>query len=106
MFLKNQVGGYACEDPNGLGGTGKSCGTYDSAIIPGAFAVATSIGTVIAAPTAANVRSLATATYNTPVGPPLSGNGIFGVGEADLNTPCDTPTGLATAHTICSKILY
>lgn len=118
--------GYTCEDGLGMlmegaigaAGTTEQCG-YDCIIIPGAFAVgahatiSTGSGTIIAAPTTANIQAFSTqATYQFPVGPQFSGGLNLNGGAAilentnfmvngDWTNARNTPYN--TAQTICTK---
>jgi hypothetical protein len=92
--------GYGCEAANGIGAAGNICGSYDCAIVPGAFAVADmSDGTPIVTP--ATITSLLRATYQVPVAPQITGTNFFGPGNTDVNAITDVP--VAASHSICTK---
>jgi hypothetical protein len=95
--------GWVCEGANGIGADTNKCGAYDCAIIPGAFTVAAQTTGIIGTTNAANIRTLLTATYQTPTGPQISGNGSFGAGVTIDLTIGFTPAGTTTKFTICTK---
>jgi hypothetical protein len=99
--------GYQSEDNNnGLGGAADQGGSYDCVIIPGAFIIANQ-GTGVytnTITTAANIRTLALATYQTGAPPQISSMGKMGVGHAtDVGVTGTTYTGAVIIASICTK---
>lgn len=106
FVMPSQTGGFGGETAAGVGAANKQAGSYDVAIIPGAFVVGIQASGVWAAitTTAANIRTLAAATYQMPCAPHQSSAGAFGPGTVPA-TGLQAPTiiGNAVLTTICTK---